>query len=427
MRNCVHCGFCLATCPTYQLLGDELDSPRGRIYLIKQVVEGQTPTRLTQLHLDRCLTCRSCETTCPSGVEYGELVEIGRRIVEARVPRTSGQSALRWLLREGLTSAFFGPAVRVGTALRGLLPATLQSKLPRAGSGGGKAGIKRDTERDTERNAKPGTKPGPDRHTGRHAIGDAIDGWPVRVHARKVLLLAGCVQPSLAPNINPASARVLDAAGIQTVVAPAAGCCGAIRAHLADHEGALQDMRNNIDAWLPYLDGASPVEAIVMNASGCGVTVKEYGKSLAHDPAYAQKARRISESTRDLGEFVAGLVPVLRPLLAQSGDALAVHLPCTLQHGQKLGSSIEPLLGALGFRVLGPPDEAHLCCGSAGTYSVLEPALALQLRDRKLGNLHALGAPRIVSANIGCIQHLQAGTKVPVSHWIEAVDQALAR
>src|SRR5213593_1237213 len=261
LRKCVHCGFCTATCPTYQLLGDELDGPRGRIYLIKQVLEGEAPTRKTQLHLDRCLTCRNCETTCPSGVEYGKLVEIGRRIVDERVERPAAERALRGLLKEGLTSPLFAPALKLGQALRPLLPAALQNKVP------AKADV-------------------------------GAQRWPTREHPRKVLLLAGCVQPAMLPNINSATARVLDAAGIQTLVADGAGCCGAIRLHLSDHEGGLADMRRNIDAWWPAV-AAGEVEAIVMNASGCGVTVKEYGHALAHDPAYAQKAAHISELTRD--------------------------------------------------------------------------------------------------------------------------------
>jgi glycolate oxidase iron-sulfur subunit len=403
LRKCVHCGFCLATCPTYQLLGNELDSPRGRIYLVKQVLEGHAPTRATQQHLDRCLTCRNCETTCPSGVDYGQLVDIGRRIVETRVRRPWAERALRWLLRNGLTSALFAPALRVGQALRPLLPHALKAKLPHP--------------------------PAQSLHRAAVRGAGARSQWHPAEHARKVLLLAGCVQPGLRPNINTATMRVLDAAGIQALIAPAVGCCGAIREHLADHEGALADMRRNIDAWWPHVSGApgiAQVTAIVMNASGCGVTVKEYAHHLAHDPAYAQKALRISALTRDLAEQVDELVPMLAPRLAAApSDALAVHLPCTLQHGQGLPDLLEQVLRALGFAV-SVPQENHLCCGSAGTYSVLEPLLARQLRDRKLVHLRALGAPCIVSANIGCIQHLQSGTDIPVRHWIEVLDDALA-
>jgi len=395
LRKCVHCGFCTATCPTYQLLGDELDGPRGRIYLIKQVLEGQPPTRSTQLHLDRCLTCRNCETTCPSGVRYGELVDIGRHIVEQRVERPAAERATRWALKQGMTSSLFAPALKLGQLARPFLPALLQDKVPRHGGG-------------------------------------AAHRWPTRTHSRKVLLLMGCVQPAMMPNINSATARVLDACGIQTLVAGDAGCCGALRTHLADREGGLNDMRRNIDAWWPLAEGltdAGPVEAIVMNASGCGVMVKEYGQALAHDPRYADKARRIAALTRDVSELLPELVPKLKPRMAlaqRSQRRLAFHPPCTLQHGQQLRGGVEAGLRELGFEVELPADS-HLCCGSAGTYSVLQPELAHQLRERKLADLDALKANAIVSANIGCIQHLQAGTATPVRHWIELVDQALTR
>ena len=393
LRKCVHCGFCTATCPTYQLLGDELDGPRGRIYLMKQVLEGAAPTRSTQLHLDRCLTCRNCESTCPSGVEYGHLVDIGRKIVEQRVERPRGEKAVRWLLKEGLTSPLFGPAMKLGQAVRPLLPAALKHKVPAAG-------------------------------------GPRAKLWPTREHPRKVLLLLGCVQPAMMPNINSATARVLDAAGIQTLVADEAGCCGAIRTHLNDIDGGLQDMRRNVDAWWPLVEGLTSVgqvEAIVMNASGCGVTVKDYGHALAHDADYAERARRISALTRDLSELLPDLVPLLRTKLRGPAQRrLAFHPPCTLQHGQQLRGGVETHLAALGFEVKVASSESHLCCGSAGTYSVLQPELAYTLRDRKLENLAPLQAQAIVSANIGCIQHLQSGTATPVRHWVEVLDEALA-
>jgi glycolate oxidase iron-sulfur subunit len=394
LRKCVHCGFCTATCPTYQLLGDELDGPRGRIYLMKQMLEGAPVTRKTQQHLDRCLTCRNCESTCPSGVQYGALVDIGRQLVEARVERPKSERAVRWLLKEGLTSPLFAPAMKLGQMVRPLLPATLQHKVPE--------------------------KPGPAAHR-----------WPQRSHPRKVLMLLGCVQPAMLPNINSATARVLDAAGIQALVAEGAGCCGAIRTHLNDAAGGLADMRRNIDAWWPLVDGLTsegPVEAIVMNASGCGVTVKDYGHALAHDPDYADKARRVSALTRDLGELLPELVPLLRPRLAagRRTPQLAYHPPCTLQHGQQLRGGVEGGLRDLGFDIQLAGSESHLCCGSAGTYSVLQPELSLQLRDRKLGHLAPLQAQVIVSANVGCIQHLQSGTATPVRHWVEVLDDALA-
>jgi glycolate oxidase iron-sulfur subunit len=399
LRKCVHCGFCTATCPTYQLLGDELDGPRGRIYLMKQVLEGAAVTRKTQQHLDRCLTCRNCETTCPSGVQYGHLVDIGRRIVERKVERPTGEKAVRWLLKEGLTSPLFKPAMKLGQALRPLVPGKLRDKVP---------------------------APAPAR----------AHRWPTREHPRKVLMLLGCVQPAMMPNINTATARVLDAAGIQTLVADGAGCCGALRTHLNDHDGGLADMRRNIDAWWPLVEGLTSqgtVEAIVMNASGCGVTVKEYGHALAHDPAYADKARRISELTRDLSELLPSVLPALAQRLGRPAGAaglpsrgrLVFHPPCTLQHGQQLRGGVEQQLAALGFEVRLAGAESHLCCGSAGTYSVLQPELSKQLRDRKLGHLAPADDETIISANIGCIQHLQSGTATPVRHWVEVLDAAL--
>jgi len=393
VRNCVHCGFCTATCPTYQLLGDELDGPRGRIYLIKQVLEGAEPTRATQQHLDRCLTCRNCESTCPSGVEYGHLIDLGRKIVDAKVPRPLPERAMRWALKEGLPSPLFGAAMKLGQAVRSVLPEAIRAKVPVAQDAG---------------------------------------RMPVAVHARKVLMLAGCVQPSMSPNINSATARVLDAAGLQTVVAPKAGCCGAVKFHLNDQEGAKVSIRANIDAWWPHIapEHGAGVEAIVMNASGCGVMVKDYGHVLRDDPLYADKAKRVSELTKDLSELLPGLVAALQARIskasAQAAGLQVFHPPCTLQHGQQLRGGVESHMAALGFSVKVAVNESHLCCGSAGTYSVLNPTIAYELRDRKLGNLQAMQPKGICSANIGCITHLQSGTDMPVRHWVEVVDAALS-
>ncbi len=386
LRKCVHCGFCTATCPTYQLLGDELDGPRGRIYLIKQVLEGETPTRKTQLHLDRCLSCRNCETTCPSGVQYGHLIDIGRKLVDQRVERPMAEKAVRWALKEGLPSPLFGPAMALGQAVRGLLPAALKNKVPAKQD----AGL-----------------------------------TPSRSHARKVLMLEGCVQPAMSPNINSATARVLDAAGVQVVVAPKAGCCGAVKFHLNDQDGAKEEMRRNIDAWWPHVE--SGVESIVMNASGCGSMVKDYGHALAGDAQYAAKAERISALTRDLSELLPDLVEHLKDKVTAKAGQIAFHPPCTLQHGQQLRGGVEQHLGALGFNVKTASCEAHLCCGSAGTYSVLQPKIAYELRDRKVGNLSQMKPEVIVSANIGCITHLQSGTATPVRHWVEVLDEALSQ
>ena len=377
LRKCVHCGFCLATCPTYQILGDELDGPRGRIYQIKQVLEGTPAQRSTQLHLDRCLTCRSCESTCPSGVEYGQLVDIGRAVVAEQVERPFAERVLRWLLREGLTRPWvFGTALKLGRSLSWALPPKLRAKV----------GVTRPA--------------GPS---------------PTQTHARKVLLLNNCVQPSMAPSIDAATARVLDTLGIQSVIAPASGCCGAIRQHLDDHDGARNSIRRNIDAWWPFVDR---VEAIVINASGCGAMVKDYAHLLRDDAAYAEKARRIVELTRDVSEFLAGCALPAAP----RPQRVAFHPPCTLQHGLKIRGQVEALLRSLGAELV-PVRDAHLCCGSAGTYSILQTELSQELRSRKLAALEEKTPEVILSANIGCIAHLQGGTGTPVRHWIEWVDE----
>jgi glycolate oxidase iron-sulfur subunit len=395
VRKCVHCGFCNATCPTYQLLGDELDGPRGRIYLIKQVLEGGEVTRSTQQHLDRCLTCLNCQTTCPSGVEFGHLVDIGRKIVDARVARPAAQRTVRWLLKEGLTSPLFAVALRLGQAIRPLLPAVLKNKVPARGA----------------------------QRAGRSGEGAAQA--PGRAHSRQVLMLRGCVQPAMMPNIDRAAVRLLDESGIRTLFASAAGCCGAVRSHLGDHEGGLADMRRNVDAWFPMIS-AGEVEAIVTSASACSLAIKEYGHALSGDARYAEKAARISALARDLSELLPQLVPALKDRLRlEPTQRLVVHSPCTLQHGQGLRGGIEIHLRTLGFEVSAPAAENHLCCGSAGTYSVLQPRLATQLRDRKLGELSKLEPHTIVSANMACIQHLQSGTLTPVKHWVEVLDEAL--
>lgn len=385
LRSCVHCGFCLATCPTYRILGDELDSPRGRIYQIKQVLEGRPATRETQLHLDRCLTCRNCETTCPSGVEYGHLVDIGRAAVERAVRRPWTERAYRWLLRETMSRRWvFASAVQLARLFRPILPGALRAKV----------GVSRPR----------GTV-------------------PERTHARKVLVLRNCVQPSLAPSIDSATARVLDALGVQTIVASGSGCCGAIRHHLNDQDGALHQVRRNIDAWWPAIESGQ-VEAVVINASGCSAMVKEYGHLLREDPRYAARARRIAEVTRDVAELVPDLLVDL-PATRQP-VRVAFHSPCTLQHGLKIRGRVEALLRALGAELV-PVGEGHLCCGSAGTYSLLQPGLAGELRQRKLQALLERQPATILSANIGCISHLQAGTAVSVRHWIEWVDQRLTQ
>lgn len=383
LRSCVHCGFCNATCPTYQLLGDELDGPRGRIYLIKQVLEGHEVTAKTQQHLDRCLTCRNCETTCPSGVDYHNLLDIGRAVVDAAVPRSTSDR----MLREGLRlltprPTLFKSLTQMGQVFRPLLPETLKNKLPR-----------------TVRPAK---------------------ARPVVSHARQVLMLEGCVQPGLSPNTNAAAARVLDKLGISVTPIQQAGCCGAVDYHLNAQDAGLDRARRNIDAWLPALEAGA--EAIVQTASGCGAFVKDYAHMLKHDPAYAAKAERVSALTKDLVEVLRD-EPV-ETLGADSDMRLAFHCPCTLQHAQKLGGAVESVLGRIGFNLTSVPDS-HLCCGSAGTYSLTQPQLSKQLRDNKMNALESGKPEVIVTANIGCQTHLDGAGRTPVRHWIELVEEAL--
>jgi len=390
LRKCVHCGFCTATCPTYQLLGDELDGPRGRIYLIKEVLEGATPTQKTQQHLDRCLTCRSCESTCPSGVDYAHLLDVGREIVEKAVPRPLLAQLTRWLLKRGLTSDLFKPTYKLAQTLRPLLPQFLKSKIT------------------------------PQKDAGL---------WPSTKHLKQALMLEGCVQEAMMPNVNAATARVLNALCVQTILAPKAQCCGALAHHLNDPHRAHAQIKANIDAWWPWIEKG--VAYIVMNASGCGVMVKDYGHLLRNDPLYAQKAQKVSDLTLDIGEVLAlevqSLKSLLNPQVLQSLGQAVFHPPCTLQHGQQIKGRIEDTLSSLGFQLSAPAHEAHLCCGSAGTYSVLEPTLSNALKHRKLQNLLHTQSEVILSANVGCISHLQSASTVPVEHWIEWLDAALTK
>ena len=388
LRACVHCGFCTATCPTYQLLRDELDGPRGRIYLIKQALEGGEVTGKTQLHLDRCLTCRSCETTCPSGVRYGRLVDIGRKFVEERVARSATDAARRSALRRGLLSRpLFGAALRLGRIAKPFLPRSVGAAIPDARAAG---------------------------------------AWPPPRHPRRVLIPQGCVQPSLAPNIDAATARVLDRVGISAIaVADGGGCCGALSQHLSEHEEARALARRNIDAWWPHVERGAG--AIVVTASGCGVMVREYDHLLAHDRAYAGKAKRVAALARDPVEIVAAEWTALAPMIdrAQASTRVAFQAPCTLQHGLKIRGQVERVLADAGFALV-PVADAHLCCGSAGTYSILQPEISARLKADKLHALQASRPQVIASANIGCITHLQSGTALPVRHWIELVDEVTA-
>ena len=387
LRTCVHCGFCLATCPTYQLLGDELDSPRGRIYLMKQMFEGADVTEKTQLHLDRCLTCRACETTCPSGVKYGRLVDIGRGYVESRVQRGFTATLKRKALAAVLpNAAIFKPALKLAQLVKQLLPGLLKKKIPPS---------------------------------------QPAQTWPAPRHARKMLVLDGCVQPTLAPNINGATARVLDRLGISLIKSDQAGCCGAVAFHLNRQADGLDYMRRNIDAWWPFVE--SRVEAIVMTASGCGTTVKEYGHLLENDPIYAKKAARISALTKDISEVITAEADGFAKLIEareKQNQKIAYHPPCSLQHAQKLNGIVEALLLKMGYELTPVPDS-HLCCGSAGTYSLLQPELSQRLLKNKIENL-SVGKPTLIAtANIGCQSHIQTATQLPVKHWIELVAEQM--
>lgn len=381
LRACVHCGFCLATCPTYQLLGDERDSPRGRIYLMKQVLEGEPATAAIQTHLDRCLTCLACETTCPSGVEYGKLLDIGREVVAEQVARPLPERSKRWALRQVLPRPrLFAALYGLGQRLRFLLPPSLRQKLPAA------------------RAAEP--------------------HWPqAQASGRRMLLLEGCVQPSLAPSINPATAQLFADLGMTLERTPEAGCCGAVAQHNGSNSEALTAARRNIDAWWPQIEAGA--EGIVVNASGCGVQVKEYGYLLRHDPRYVAKAEQISALAKDPIELLEAEVQRLQAA-PNVPHRIAFQAPCTLQHGQQLAGRVEALLTRIGF-TLTPVADAHLCCGSAGTYSLLQPELSRQLQARKITNLQA-GAPELIAtANIGCLTHLNEVSAVPVRHWVELV------
>jgi glycolate oxidase iron-sulfur subunit len=380
LRKCVHCGFCTATCPTYQLLGDELDGPRGRIYQIKEILEGATPTASTQTHLDRCLTCRSCETTCPSGVDYGRLADIGRKIVEDEVGRSWIQTLIRKVLIVVIPNRqLFGFLMRMGQLFRPLMPGAIRRKIPQR-------------------------------------VTPSV--WPTSTHVRTMVVLEACAQPSATPNVNAAAARVLDRLGIQLIAAKEAGCCGAVAHHLSDHDRSYDAVKRNIDAWWPLIEQGA--EAIVITASGCGVMVKEYGHLLADDPLYAEKAQRVSELAKDISEVL--VKEDLGGLKVRGAKTLAFHSPCTLQHGQKLNGLTERVLRELGFD-LKPVADSHLCCGSAGTYSILQPDLSKSLLKNKVKALEATGAPTIATANVGCQLHLSTGANTPVKHWIELVDE----
>jgi glycolate oxidase iron-sulfur subunit len=378
LRACVHCGFCTATCPTYQVLGNELDSPRGRIYLIKAMLEGEAVTEVTRTHLDRCLSCQACETTCPSGVEYSRLLDIGRAEVEVQVPRPVLQQSLRWLLRQVMPHRQrFTPLLRIGQVFRGILPSVLRQYVP-----------------------KPR---------------DVLKSLPGK-HPRKVILVQGCVQPGLSPNTNAATVRVLDRLGIEALIVSGESCCGALSYHLNAQAEGLDFARRNIDAWWPLIEAGA--EAVVMTATGCSNFVQDYERLLKADPVYAARAGKVVGLLKDISQVLAA--EDLASLAVSSTERISWHCPCTAQHGQKLDQPTRDVLGRLGFE-LPVIADAHLCCGSAGTNSLLQPAIAEALRSRKLDALQISEPDRIVTANIGCQTHLAAATETPVVHWIELI------
>jgi len=377
--KCVHCGFCNATCPTYLELGDERDGPRGRIYLIRQLLETGQASSNTRRHLDRCLTCRACETTCPSGVRYGRVADFGREAVEKRATRTMADRVARRALR--LIVPYrrrFGALLRIGQALRPILPRALRRKVP-------------------ARQQRLPVRPG--------------------VHPRRIVLLDGCAQAAATPATNDAATRVLDRLGITAIRAASTGCCGAVSYHLSAHGEAREFIRRNIDALLPLIDAGA--EHIVSSASGCGVLLKDYGEIMRDDPGYADSAARISAATVDLCELL--YAEDLEPLRRAGEPPVALHVPCTLTHGLGLSGQLREVLERCGLQLTATRDD-HLCCGSAGTYSVLQPAMSAGLLENKLAALSAGQPACIVTANVGCQLHLATRAGVPVRHWIELLD-----
>ena len=396
-NKCVQCGFCTATCPTFQITGNELDGPRGRISLIKGVLEGHNPSEITQKHLDRCLLCRNCETTCPSGVEYGNLFSIGKKLIDEKVQRKKVDQIFRWGLKETLTSPLFSFSMYIAKRFRGLLPEPIKSKIPKEFS--------KLFENPKETNFL--------KRSGEIQ--------------KKVLLLPGCVQKSMFPNINTSTLRLLNNCNIKCITPSNSTCCGAIKAHLNDKKGSIKQVKENIDAWWPFVESNS-ISSIVINASGCSLEVKKYSELFPESSGYHKKAKKISSLTIDLSEILPEIIEQLKTKIpTKKRKKLAFHPPCTLQHGQKLNGVVENAFTQLGFEISIPTNNSNICCGSAGTYSVLQPKFANILRNNKIRDLNKLDADIIISANVGCISHLQSGTDTPVVHWVEILANELER
>ncbi|MCA3554963.1 glycolate oxidase subunit GlcF [Aestuariivirga sp.] len=395
LRKCVHCGFCTATCPTYVLLGDELDSPRGRIYLIKNMLEsGEPADAKTVKHLDRCLSCLSCMTTCPSGVNYMHLVDEARAHVEETYRRPPFERLLRNVL------AYTMPRPRLFRL--SLIGARLASPLAPVAKSFGATRIA------ALLGLTPKRMPAPE-PIGRPGI------YPARGQKKgRVALLMGCVQSVLDPGINAATIRLLNRLGFEVVVSGEEACCGSLTHHMGKEADALARARRSIDQWTK-----ADVDAVIVTASGCGTTIKDYGHMLRHDAAYAEKAKAISAKAKDVTEFL-----IMQDLPeARGGLRLAYHSACSMQHGQKIRTEPQKLLRRAGFTVMDVP-EGHLCCGSAGTYNILQPEIATRLRDRKVANIEQLSPQAIATGNIGCITQIGLGTKIPILHTVELLDWA---
>ena len=390
IRRCVHCGFCNSTCPTYQILGDERDSPRGRISIIKDILEGSEPTIQSQIHLDRCLLCRNCETTCPSGVEYGTLYKIGNKVVEKNIKTKSNQKFFRFILREFLLSKFFYIGMYVSKKIRFILPKKIKKFIPKSKLSFFQ--INNDFHRSKNKSEK------------------------------KIILFLGCVQKSMLPSINEATQKILKVCDYSYSAIDNNDCCGAIRSHLSDNEGQIKNVKRNIDLWWPEISDGN-IKYIISNASACSLEIKNYGKVLSDDPKYSEKAKKVSKLAIDLSEILPEIVNVLASKINfnKKNQKLVFHPPCTLQHGHKINGLVERNLEKLGYKILKTNEESNLCCGSAGTYSLFHPEISIALKKRKIDHIKKLDCDLVISANVGCISHLQSESPKSVKHWVEVL------